>query len=492
MLFSLRRAWLSSRVRVPALFLLTLAIGAAASATALCQSQQHEGALAREINSPPSLVSTANGDFPSSAGSSKISPTAALYFHPVQGASAGDLVRRSLDSNGELAAARLEIERARARLRQASLRPNPTLDVEHTTGSLTGSAGESETSVGVSLPLEVGGKRKRRIELARAELEAVEAEVADRERRLANDVLSVYAEGLAALRELEVTEGLTDIDLRTVVVVQARVNEGESAPIELNLLRTEVDRLRSRRALVEGRLKATLLRLKALTGIPASESLRLREDISTPGLPPFPASLEVAIEVALRTRPDLRLARLNEEVAQAGLRLARAQGATDASVFTRYAQGRSSFDDTPVGVLRDKDRTLSFGVSVGIPVFNKNQGAKEEAAVAISQARARREFAESVVRSEVASAYARYEAASGAVLTYEQGVIRRSTDNIRTMRAAYEIGAFSITDLLAEQRRLIDSQREFTEALTERYRAAADLLTAMGAPVAGSPAPNKE
>lgn len=491
MLFSLRWARLSFRVRVPALFLLMFAIGAAASATASGQSPQHESASARGVNTPPP-ASADGGDFLSAPGSSKISPTVALYFHPIQGVSAGDLVRRALDANGELAAARLEIERARARLRQASLRPNPTLDVEHTTGSLTGSAGETETSVGVSVPLELGGKRKRRIEFARAELEAVEAEVADRERRLANDVLAVYAEALAALRELEVTEGLTDVDLRTVVVVQARVNEGESAPIELNLLRAEVDRLRSRRSLVEGRLKATLLRLKALAGIPASESLRLREDISTPGLPQVPASLEAATEVALRTRPDLRLARLNEEVARAGLRLARAQGAPDATVFTRYAQARSSFDDTPIGVLRDKDRTLTFGVSVAIPVFNRNQGAKEEAAVAISQASARREFAESVVRSEVASAYARFEAARAASLTYEQGVIQRSNENVRIMRAAYEIGAFSITDLLAEQRRLIDSQREFTEALAERYRALADLLTAMGAPVAGSPAPNKE
>jgi outer membrane protein TolC len=48
------------------------------------------------------------------------------------------------------------------------------------------------------------------------------------------------------------------------------------------------------------------------------------------------------------------------------------------------------------------------------------------------------------------------------------------------MRAAYETGAFRISELLAEQRRLIDSQREMTEALAERYRALADLQTALG------------
>lgn len=459
-----------------ALTLLTL-FGAAALARA--QSNGATETLAREaVNATAPPATPAHP-----AGSRTRPPTSAvgLYFDPQQGSSSSDLVRRALSANGELAAARLDITRARARLRQAGLRPNPTLDFEQTTGRLTGSPGESETSVGVSLPLELGGQRGRRVELARAELEAAEAEVADRERRLSNEVRLLYAEALSALRELEITESLNDLDLQTTRVVQARVNEGDTAPLELNLLRAEVDRLRSRRALVEGRLQAALLRLKFLAGVPAGEPLRLRESLSRPTAPALPQSLESAVEIALRTRPDLRLARLNEEVAQAGFRLARAQAAPEVTAFTRYTLSRGSFDDTPVGVLRDRDKLLTFGVSVGLPVLNRNQGAKAEAAAAISQARARREFAESLVRSEVQTAYARYEAARSALFTFEQGVIARSEENIRVIRAAYELGEFRITDLIGEQRRLLDSQREFTEALAEQYRALADLESAIGA-----------
>lgn len=412
-----------------------------------------------------------------------ISPTVAPYFDSVQGSSSNDLVRRALASNGELAAARIDIQRARARLRQSGLRPNPTLDFEQATGRYTGSPGESETSIGVALPLELSGKRKRRIELAQAELEAVEAEVADRERRLAAEVRSHYVEALAALRELETTENLNNLDLQTTRFVQARVNEGETAPIELSLLRVEVDRLRSRRALVEGSLKATLLRLKSLTGMPLSEPLRLREELATPALPAPPVSLEAAVDIALRSRPDLRFARLSEEVAEAGFNLARASGSSDLTAFSRYTVVRSTYEDTPVGRRNQRDNLLAFGVSIGVPVFNRNQGAKAEAAAAISQARTRREFLEAVVRSEVESAYARYEATRAAVATFEQGVIARSNDNIRVVRAAYELGQFSITDLLNEQRRLVDSQRDFTQTLTEQYRALADLETALGIPV---------
>lgn len=405
------------------------------------------------------------------------------YYDPLQGESSADLIRRALLSNRELAAVRLEINRAHARLRQAGLRPNPTLEFEQTTGRLTGSAGERETTVGVALPVELGGKRQRRIDLAQVELEAAEAEVADRERRLTSEVYGAYAEALAALRELAITEDLSDIDLQTTRFVQARVNEGETAPLELNLLRVEVDRLRSRRALVEGRLQVALLKLKSLVGIEASEPLRLREDIRTPQLPASPGSVEAAIDIALRTRPDLRLARLTKEAAQAGLRLARAQSAPDLTASARYTTNRSVFDSTPVGPIADRDRLLTFGVSVGIPVFNTNQGAKEEAALAIDQAQKRREFLEQLVRSEVTAAYARYDASNKALSTFEQGVVGRSMENIKAIRAAYQLGEFRITDLLAEQRRLLDAQREFTEALAERYRALADLQTAVGSPL---------
>jgi cobalt-zinc-cadmium efflux system outer membrane protein len=416
----------------------------------------------------------------------KVSLLVARYFDPEQGTSSAELVRRALQSNGELSAVRFDIERARARLRQAGLRPNPTIDFEQTTGSLTGSLGERETSIGVSLPLEVAGQRRRRIGVAQAELEATEAEVADRERRLASDVLALYAEALAALRELEITEGLNDIDLQTTKFVQARVNEGESAPIELSLLQVEVDRLRSRRALVEGRLQAALIRLKSLAGVPSTEPLRLRENLGTlQALWKPPGSLEAATDNALRTRPDLRLARLTEEVARAGLRLTIAQARPDVVASTKYTQNRSVFNETPVGPISDRDRLLTFGVSVSIPVFNRNQGAKAEAALAITQAERRREFLEQVIRSEVASAYARVDAAEQALLTFDRGVIGRSNDNIRAIRAAYQLGEFKITDLLAEQRRLLDSQRDFTETLAERYRALADLQSAMGAPFQG-------
>jgi len=394
-----------------------------------------------------------------------------------QSLSADEFVSRALAANAELAAARLNIERARARLRQAGLRPNPTIDFERQNGVFD-SPGEGGTFIGLSLPVETGGKRRGRIELARIGLEAAEAEIADRERRLANDVRIAYAEAMAALDELEVTTGLDNLDMQTARMVEARVGEGDAAPLELNLLRVEIERLRSRRALTAGRLQAALLRLQNLAGL--DQPLRPRDSLSAALSFQPPATMESAIEIALRSRPDLRLARLEEEAAAAGLKLARAQSAPDVTLFTRYGSQLTTFDSTPVGAISDRDRLLAFGVSISLPVFNRNQGAKAESDIAIAQAKRRRLFIESSAITQVKTAWARYEAAGAALRTFEQGVLARSGDNIRAIRGAYEIGAFRATDLINEQRRLLDARREFAEALGERYRALADLQAAIG------------
>lgn len=396
-------------------------------------------------------------------------------------ASSAELVQRALSANADLAAARLETERARARLLQSGLRPNPTLEVEQGSGRLANNPGDRATTIGVSLPLEITGQRRRRIELGQAELEAAQAEVADRERRLAKEVRIVYGEVLAATRELEIITGINQLDAQTVRVIEVRVSQGDAAPLEASLLRVEADRLRARRALVEGRLQATLLRLKVLAGMSPDEPLQVRAELQQPVSHGAPTSLDAAVEIALRTRPDLRLARLLEEAAQAGLRLVKAQARPQVTLNARYLTDHSLTSlPQPLAPFPDSGRSLSFGASITLPTFNRNQGAKAEAAAAIVQAQHRRQFIESAIRAEVVAAFARIHAAQLTIAIFEQDVLTRADGNIRTIRAAYDAGAFRITELIAEQRRLLDAQREFTEALAEHYRASAELKAAMG------------
>lgn len=402
------------------------------------------------------------------------------YYSKTDGILLAEIVKRSFDTNGEIKIARLEVDKARARLLQAGLRPNPTLEVEQRSGRLVGSAGDHELSIGISVPLNLYGQRKRRTDVANAEITLKEAELVALQRMLAGQIFATYSEALSALRELQVLDELLGLDTQTVRFVQIRVNEGETPPLELNLLQTEVERLRARSQLVEGRLQAAVSKLKFYAGVPPEQPFRLREEITTATIPLLPSTLETGIAVGLKNRPEIRLAELDEQLASAGLRLIRAQSRPDVTAYTRYSQGRSSID-LPIGPFpQDRDRSLTFGVAIGLPVFNKNQGAKAEAEISIRQAQERRVFAEQVVKNEVTMAFQRIEAARRALAILETAVLPRSRENIETIRKVYELGELKITDLIAEQRRLLDANRDLTETLTERYRAQADLFIALG------------
>ncbi|NNE66238.1 MAG: TolC family protein [Pyrinomonadaceae bacterium] len=401
------------------------------------------------------------------------------FYSQVDGLSLDEIIERAFRNNGEIKIAQFEVEKARARRRQASRRQNPTLEIEQSSGRFVGSSGDGELSVGFAIPIDVYNQRQKRISLADAEITLKEAEIDARKRSISSQILVFYSESLAALRELKVLEDLLELDMRTTRFVQIRVNEGESSPLELNLLRTEVERLRARRSLVEGRLQASLSKLKFFAGLSYKDPLKLREDITVASLPGLPTTVETGITVALKNRPEIRLAVLEEDLATAGLRLVRSQSRPGFTAYTRYTQGRQGFDD-PRGNFAQRDRALTFGVAIGLPVFNKNQGRIAEAEIAIQLAQEKRKFAEQVIKNEIATAFRRIEATNRAYLRLETAVLPSARKNVETIRRVYEIGELKMTDLINEQRRLLDASRDLTEVLTERYRAKADLFIALG------------
>jgi len=409
-----------------------------------------------------------------------VDATYTIYHSQTDGVSISEIVKLAFETNSEIKIAQLEVDRAKARLTQAGLRPNPTLEVEQSSGRLLGSPGDSEFSTGISVPLELFGQRNRRIERARAEIVLKEAEIALRRREIVSRIVSDYADALSAFREIKILDDIIDIDLQTVRFVQIRVNEGETAPLELSLLQTEVERLRVQRQLVEGRLQTAITKLKYFAGVSYEQPLRLREELPTATFPSLPPSTEVAIAVGLKSRPEIRVAELEEQLGNAGLRLIRAEAKPEFSAFTKFSLSRSTIDLPTGSFPQDRDRNLLFGITIGLPVFDRKQGAKAEAAIAIRQAQERRTFAEGVIKNEITIAFQQLETARKALIALETNVLPRSRENIETIRQVYRIGDLKITDLLVEQRRLIDANRDVTETLTKKYKAEADLYIALG------------
>ncbi|HQR33040.1 MAG TPA: TolC family protein [Blastocatellia bacterium] len=392
---------------------------------------------------------------------------------------ADDLVKLALERNGELQAARQMIAEVRGRLRQAGLKANPMLE---TSGTQSVNSPDNYLMLGMELPLELKGRRRARVDVAAKEIEVREAEVKDFERKLASDVRMKFSTMIAAQRNLRLTDDLLKLTRDLLRVVNARVQEGKSAPLEANLLAVELSRIEAMRIGADSQVEVAMLDLKKTIGVNPDEPLPLSGDFVTERQ--FSARGELILQ-ALKNRPDLVAARAAEMLAAAQLEQVRTEGRVDASIFTNYQRMNLGYDVNglneagalvPVtGVFH----MLTFGVRLQLPTRNKNQGNIEAAVAAVDTARLRREFAEMVARNEVASAYVRFERAGSAITVYRENVLKQAEKNLEVIRMAYEFGQKTVLDYISEQRRFVELETGFTSLLKEAFDALIEIERAV-------------
>lgn len=382
----------------------------------------------------------------------------------------------------DLLAARQRLAIAEGKLLQAGLRPNPTLDAEYGSPRFLGGESEYDLSVGVSQVFELGGKRRRRVAVAELERAQIRAEIAATERQLIVGIRTAYTNALSAARQLDVLERLIVGNEEIVRATEARLKEGDVAPLDVNLVKVENDRLKVQAIQAQSELETSLLEIRTLIGADLAESLRLAPQPERP--PRFDLGLSELTEIALRDRPDLQAARLGEELGAARINLARANAVPNVAGSVRYSRSKGIVDlPGPVNgsdFITDLDNELTFGVSVDIPIFNRNQGEIASATGERLQATRTREFLESSVKRDVAVAYRKYRAAAESLVIYTTQILPRAEDNLRSVRAAYGLGDFSIFEVVNEQRRLAENVTNFNQILRDYYNALTELETAIG------------
>jgi len=412
--------------------------------------------------------------------SSSLSASLARYFDSQTGLSVDQTIAYALEHNGELLAARKEIDAASALVKQAGLRSNPKLDASM---AKTVTGRDNNITVNGMLPLELGGRRPARIRVAELELEMRQQDVANRERMLVADVRAKFGEALAAILKLGIAEDLIATSQRGYNLVAARVTEGGTAPLEQNMVLVELNRLRSMRETADGKAQIEMLELRNLIGMPPEEPIRLRGDFNDQ-LTPLPP-LGEATERALVERPDLKLAKAAERFAEAHIEQARTEGKLDASLTAGYQRMDFGYplnginDAGQIRPIQGTFQYLTFGVSLELPVRNKNQGAIEAAVAETEAARRRRAFAELTVRREVASAYAQYNSAVRAAEIFHVGVKEQAGANLDVVRQTYELGSKTLIDYINEQRRFIDLENGYIDALLDAYKARAEVERAV-------------
>ena len=407
---------------------------------------------------------------------------ASRYMDPVHGLSLGDAVALALRQEPAIRATRTGIDVAVGRRQQAALRANPTATVERR-GEPGGT--DNQTMVGLQLPLELF-RRGARISAAEREIDVMRFDVADRERLVAGDVRFRYGAALAAIRELAVLEELVGAAGKQLDVVAARAREGSVPPLERDLLDVEVRRLRADQRLQTGRVDTALLELKRVLGLAPDAPLTLSETLdalitreSALAAAPIPDNV-------IRARPDVRGAEARIEAADAAIRQSASEGRVDVTVFGTYMRMDAGFmqrgfgPDGHIERVRGVFNYVTGGAMIMVPLFNRNQGAIAAARAARAGAEARRDAALLQARTEAAAAATDEASARDVAAQYRDGIRPAARRNLDVVSETFALGRATVFEVLNEQRRYLEVERAYTEALRLVFEARTRLQLAAG------------
>jgi cobalt-zinc-cadmium efflux system outer membrane protein len=275
-------------------------------------------------------------------------------------------------------------------------------------------------------------------------------------------VIEAYAETLFATAALDNAKKAEQLTASALDVAARRVRAGKISPVEENKARLALAASRIETSRAASQLAAASAQLAHLMG---------RE-------PGVPATLP-------DDEPPLMDAALAEErFARSGL-LRRAEA--DAALATAQVQLERSerIGDVTlqVGVKRDVEagrRQGVVGISVPLPLFNRNQGKLREALGRADAAELARQTEARRVRMEFSLAREQVQAMRGNALMLRDTVLPAARVSFDAVVKGFEYGKFGFIDVLDAQRTLLATQAQYTEAVREAWRALARLERLLG------------
>jgi cobalt-zinc-cadmium efflux system outer membrane protein len=367
-----------------------------------------------------------------------------------------------LRKNLAVEAARLEVGIAEAERIGARLRPRPGLTVSAENLRLSGETPANklhEYGISVAQPIELGNRKALRMEVAERIVSVSEARLTEVLRRQLFDVKRTYYDSVLARVLLDIEQENRDNFEGLVKFNTVRFEEGYIAQADLIKVRLERTKFDFAVASAELALRRGKIRLLELIGERDFERA-VRVQISNRlQVPAVDLNLMQLKETALVNRPEIKVAEAELALAQSSIKLERSRAKGEVTPYLGYKR---------VGV----DNTVLAGVTVPLPVGNRNQSgiARAEAEQKVSETNL------SLVRNrtlaDVEAAYRAYETAREQVRAYEAGLLQQADELREIQLGAYQEGA---TELIT----LIEAQKTRTEVRANYYRAIVDYYTSI-------------
>ncbi len=351
--------------------------------------------------------------------------------------------------NPTLLAARRNLDATRAQEIQAGVRTNPNFGIagQEVTLNANNPASPYTYSAQVSRLFERGEKRRWRLDEARATTAQTEAQLRDQQRGVELAVKQAFVAMLLAKTALTLADANLRDFRREVAINNDRYKAGDIGKLDYERLDLQLAQFESDRTTAAIHLRQASDQLQTLIG---TENPRSAFDIAGEIVPPaLPLDLAGLDAKALAARPDYQAAMAGVAVANAGVKLAYANGTSDPTIEGEYERSATY-------------NTFGFNFNVPVRIFDRNQGNKKTGEYAAQASRFAVVAAKNGVLSDVDQAWIAYTESSTLAARYTGHYLDEAGDVLSIAQFAYEHGGIALIDYLDALR---DSRQTTADAL---------------------------
>ncbi len=404
---------------------------------------------------------------PSWDDSSKSGDEARMFQESAEPLTMEAAIRLALEANPTIAAARREIEATEAQILQGSLRPNPGFSY---TAENAGRISRS-SSAQVDVPIERGDKRAARVEAAQRGRDVAVSDLSGRQLKVRAAVMAAFFDVLAAQELTALAQDSVGLARRATDIAGKRVVAGKVSPVEETKARVAEAGARVALTQAQSELRNARRRLASLWGNASPRFSEAQGNVDL--LPAMPA--RESIEQRLGTSPLIQRAQFELERRKSLVNVEQSKTIQDFTVS--------------VGVQRREEsqhEQMRFGISIPIPLYNRNQGNLLEALRREDKAR------DELVGTRIALASDAYQVMERLDARRQEAELLR-TEVVPGAKSAYdaatigfENGKFSFLEVLDAQRTFFSAKSQYLNALAAVHRAVTDLEGILGQPDAAA------
>ncbi len=377
----------------------------------------------------------------------------------------------ALMHNPELAVFSWEVRAGEARTLQAGLFPNPEVEIEmEGIGEKSAEAPLTPTNtLRISQLVELGGKRSKRARVVSLERDLAGWDYEAKRLDVLTGTIKDFIEVLTAQERLGVTQELVRLAETVLNTVSERVTAGKVSPLEevkakANLAMVKIELEQARR-----NLEASRKRLAANWGSISAGFEKAAGQFEA--MAQVPSAEKIADLIS--QNPDI--ARWDAEIArrQTAVKLEEANRLPDLTLSAglQSVRGRNNaYSDTAYVV----------GMSIPLPLFNRNQGGILEAEYNLTKAREEQKCREVQTRTALTETYQALAAAFASATALKNEVLPAVQRAFDASNEGYRQGKFGYLDVLDAQRTLFEARRQYIESLSAYHKAVADMERLIG------------